>query len=68
MIQGWGKGKRAVTSSNAAFAIIRPLIDEVRLMPEHGELRVEIRGVLAGILALSAQNNVTGVSLPRAGL
>ena len=29
------------------------------LVPEDGELRVEIRGALAGILALSAQNSKT---------
>lgn len=41
------------------FSIIRALIDEVRLAPENGELHVEIRGALAGILALSAPNNKT---------
>ena len=40
-------------------AIIRTLIDEVRMVPEDGQLRVEIRGALAGILALAAQNNKT---------
>ena len=42
-----------------AFGIIRTLIDEVRLVPENGELRVELRGALACILALGAQNNKT---------
>ncbi|HTJ91060.1 MAG TPA: hypothetical protein VL356_12890 [Acidocella sp.] len=42
-----------------AFSIIRTLIDEVRLVPENRELRVEICGALAGILALSAPNNKT---------
>lgn len=46
-------------TKDEAFAIIRTLIDEVRLVPETGELRVEIRGALAGILALSAPNNKT---------
>ena len=46
-------------TKDEAFGIIRTLIDEVRLVPENGELRVEIRGALAGILALSAQNNKT---------
>src|ERR1700734_4102291 len=36
---------------------IRTLIDEARLIPEAGQLRVELRGALAGILALSANNN-----------
>ncbi len=41
------------------FGIIRTLIDAVRLVPEDGQLRVEIRGAPAGILALSVQNNKT---------
>ena len=45
--------------TDEAFGIIRTLIDEVRLVPEDGQLRVEIRGALAGILALAAQNNKT---------
>jgi hypothetical protein len=39
-------------TKDEAFSIIRTLIDEVRLVPEAGELRVEIRGALAGILSL----------------
>ena len=46
-------------TKDEAFSIIRTLIDEVRLVPENGELRVEIRGALAGILSLSATNNKT---------
>ena len=46
-------------TKDEAFAIIRTLIDEVRLIPENGQLRVEIRGALAGILALSAPNDKT---------
>ena len=46
-------------TEDEAFSIIRTLIDEVRPVPENGELRVEIRGALAGILALSAPNNKT---------
>jgi len=46
-------------TKDEAFSIIRTLIDEVRLVPEDGQLRVEIRGALAGILALAAQNNKT---------
>jgi hypothetical protein len=42
-----------------AFTVIRTLTDEVRLIPEDGELRVEIRGALAGILALAATNQKT---------
>ena len=35
-----------------AFDIIRGLIDEVRLVRENGELRIDLRGELAGILSL----------------
>ena len=35
-----------------AFDIIRGLIDQVRLVPENGELRIDLRGELAGILSL----------------
>ena len=34
-----------------AFDIIRCLIDEVRLVPENGKLRIDLRGELAGILS-----------------
>jgi DNA invertase Pin-like site-specific DNA recombinase len=40
-------------SQDEAFDIIRTLIEEVRLVPEDGKLRVELRGALAGILALA---------------
>jgi site-specific DNA recombinase len=39
-----------------AFALIRSLIEEIRLVPEDGKLRVELRGELAGILALAAHS------------
>jgi len=35
-----------------AFDVIRSLIDEIRLVPDAGELRIEIKGELAGILEL----------------
>ena len=47
------------SSKDEAFGIIRGLIEDVRLVPEAGELRVEIRGALAGILALGATNDKT---------
>ena len=40
-------------TKDEAFGIIRTLIDEVRLIPEDGQLRVKLRGALAGILALA---------------
>ncbi|HQT65665.1 MAG: resolvase [Acidiphilium sp. 20-67-58] len=42
-----------------AFNAIRTLIEEIRLIPENGELHVEIRGALAGILALCASHKKT---------
>ncbi len=53
------RDKVAALHKDEAFSIIRGLIEEVRLVPENGELRVEIRGALAGILALGAQNTKT---------
>ncbi|GLR65407.1 hypothetical protein GCM10010909_00850 [Acidocella aquatica] len=46
-------------TKDEAFSIIRTLIDEVRLIPEKDELRIEIRSARAGILALSAANDKT---------
>ena len=43
-----------------AFELIRSLIDEIQLIPEDGELRVELHGALAGILALSASKTPGG--------
>ncbi|MDF2811348.1 MAG: hypothetical protein K0S56_2379 [Microvirga sp.] len=34
-----------------AFDLIRSLVEVIRLVPENGELKVELRGELAGILA-----------------
>jgi hypothetical protein len=55
---GW-EGVARAGFPHTGFSIIRTLIDEVRLVPENGELRVEIRGALAGILSLSAPNAKT---------
>jgi site-specific DNA recombinase len=54
-----GGGYHDPATKDEAFSIIRTLIEEVRLVPQNGELRVEIRGALAGILALSSPNNKT---------
>ena len=53
------KARADPATKDKAFSIIRTLIEEVCLVPENGELRVEIYGALAGILALSAPNNKT---------
>ena len=50
-----------------AFELIRSLIDSIRLVPEHGKLRVELRGALAGTLALAADRKKPG-GLSAAGL
>jgi site-specific DNA recombinase len=39
-------------SRDEAFNVIRSLINEIRLVPPDGELRIEIKGELAGILEL----------------
>ena len=45
-----------------AFDIIRGLIDEVRLVPETDELRIDLRGALAGILSLCDSKKKTASS------
>ena len=44
-------------TKDEAFGIIRTLVDAVRLIPEAGQLRVELLGALAGILMLSRNDN-----------
>jgi site-specific DNA recombinase len=56
-------------SRDEAFDVIRSLIDEIRLVPADGELRIEIRGELAGILELCAvSTNQKPGGLSTAGL
>ena len=43
-----------------AFELIRSLIEEIRLVPDAGKLQIELRGELAGILALSADSTKPG--------
>ena len=46
------------TASRAeAFDTIRSLIDEIRLVPDNGVLRIDLRGELAGILSIAANSN-----------
>ena len=47
--------RRAPTRAEA-FELIRSLIDEIVLVPEGGELNVELKGDLAGILTLCSQS------------
>ncbi|MFQ5928047.1 MAG: recombinase family protein, partial [Terriglobia bacterium] len=39
-----------------AAEIIRSLVDEIVLVPENGELRIDLKGELAGILSLASAN------------
>jgi hypothetical protein len=40
--------------------LIRSLVDAITLMPENGNLRVEVRGELAAILALAVGRKQPG--------
>jgi site-specific DNA recombinase len=51
-----------------AFDVIRSLIDEIRLVPVEGELKIQIKGELAGILELCAASNKKPGSLSTTGL
>jgi site-specific DNA recombinase len=44
---------RDTEEGREAFEALRGLIDEVRIIPEGGEYRLELKGELAGILALA---------------
>jgi hypothetical protein len=48
------------TTRDEAFELIRSLIEEIRLVPEDGRLRIELRGELANILALSGAGKKPG--------
>ena len=58
---------RDPATRDEAFELIRSLIDEIRLTPEDGRLRIELRGELAAILALAADSKKPG-GLTAAGL
>ena len=51
-----------------AFELIRSLIEEVRLVPTDGTLRVELRGELAGILELCSTGNKKPGTISGTGL
>jgi site-specific DNA recombinase len=54
-------------TSAEAFNTVRSLIDVIRLVPEDGRLRIELRGELAGILAIGTDTREPG-HLSTAGL
>ena len=43
-------------TKDEAFDLIRSLVDEILLVPDNGELAIEIKGDLAGILSLCSQS------------
>ncbi|HZD91811.1 MAG TPA: hypothetical protein VE224_17045, partial [Pseudolabrys sp.] len=49
------------TTQDEAFGIIRTLIDEIRLIPDDGELKIELRGALAGILRKRCGDDLVAV-------
>jgi len=55
-------------TGDEAFDLIRSLIETIRLVPNNGELHVEIKGELAGILELCDAGNKKPGSLSTAGL
>jgi hypothetical protein len=48
--------------------LVRGLIDEIRMIPEAGATRIEIRGELAGILSLAFGSNGKSASLDAGAL
>ena len=55
------------SARDEAFEIVRSLIDEIRLVPDKGQLHIELRGELAGILAISADEKGPGGRTVAAG-
>ena len=53
-IAGLHEALRDPAMKEEAFGIIRSLIETVVLMPENGELKIELKGALAGILHLAS--------------
>jgi hypothetical protein len=45
--------------------MIRGLIEEVRLVPEEGRLRIELSGELAALISLAAAERPTNISSKR---
>jgi hypothetical protein len=52
-VEGLQTSLRQPETCREAFELIRGLIDAIMLTPSHGKLKIELRGDLAGILALS---------------
>src|SRR5262249_19338739 len=54
--------RRNSTHAITDTEIIRSLIDEIVLTPENGELKVDLKGDLAGILAIATNGKRSGAS------
>jgi hypothetical protein len=52
-LKRWRCCFRDPDQGRAAFELLRGLTDEVRILPEEGEYRLELKGELAGVLALA---------------
>ena len=59
---------REPTTKDEAFDLVRSLIELIRLVPDEGKLRIEIRGELAGILELCDVGSNKPGGLSTAGL
>jgi site-specific DNA recombinase len=59
---------RDTEEGREAFETLRGLIDEVRIIPEDGEYRLELKGELAGILALAQGAKNSGESVTQRAL
>jgi hypothetical protein len=57
-----GRVKVNLSSDDGAEAreLVRGLVEEIRLMPEDGRLRIEVRGELGAILRLAEGARATG--------
>ena len=67
-IEALHEALREPTTKDEAFDLVRSLIEVIRLVPDEGKLRIEIKGELAGILELcDAGSNKPG-GLSTAGL
>jgi site-specific DNA recombinase len=58
----------AAEGGAGAMELVRGLIDEIRMIPEAGATRIEIRGELAGILSLAFGSNGKSPSLDAGAL
>jgi site-specific DNA recombinase len=59
---------RDTEEGREAFETLRGLIDEVRIVPEDGEYPLELKGELAGILALAQGAKNSGESATQRAL